>query len=224
MSARGTISIEKYRRLHALNPIFATDNYVISELAARFGVTESTIIADRQYIMKKWWPREECQTTLSEREKQAETYKLLRAMAIESFKRSKQDKEEITTRFDDKVCEDCNGTGRLPQCKCLNCDGTGHVTEEVIVRKVTGQAGDASFLREARACTDSICRLLALDKPAEEKITHVVKGTLNHKIEDKYADADPEAILEAKAALARLRESARSKVIEGKVIEEGEEG
>lgn len=220
------MTAERYRRLHALNQIFATDNYVLPELAARFGVSVQTIINDREYIQKNWWTREENETTLGEREKQAEFYKMLRRELYESWKMSKKGKEKITSRFVDKECEECHGTGKLPLCKCLNCDGTGHVTEEIITREVDGSPGDVSYAREARACTDSICKLLGLNKPVVEKIQHHIDHEHKHivKLETKYADADPEDILAAKAAFSRLEESAKRKTIEGKVAGERDEG
>jgi hypothetical protein len=167
---RGVITAERYRRLRILNPIFAADNYVLEELATRFGVGVDVIIRDREYIHTVWWAREACEETIGEREKQAQFYKMLRHDLYESWKMSKKGKEKITSRFVDKECDECHGTGRLPQCKCLNCDGTGHVTEEVITREVDGSPGDVSYAREARACTDSICKLLCLRRPASRRL------------------------------------------------------
>jgi hypothetical protein len=225
MAAAGIMKAERFRRLRILNPIFATDNYVLPELAARFGVSVQTILNDREYIQKKWWTKEENEATLGEREKQAQFYKMLRHELYESWKMSRKGKEKITSRFVDKECDECHGTGRLPQCKCLNCDGTGHVTEEIITREVDGSPGDVSYAREARACTDSICKLLGLNKPVVEKIEHHVDH--EHKVSldlsEKYRNADPEAVLAAKAAIARLEESAKSSVVEGTVVEREEE-
>jgi hypothetical protein len=222
---RGVITAERYRRLRILNPIFAADNYVLEELATRFGVGVDVIIRDREYIHTVWWAREACEETIGEREKQAQFYKMLRHDLYESWKMSKKGKEKITSRFVDKECDECHGTGRLPQCKCLNCDGTGHVTEEVITREVDGSPGDVNYAREARACTDSICKLLGLNRPVVEKIEHHVDH--EHKVSldlsEKYRNADPEAVLAAKAAIARLGESAKSRVIEGTVVEKEDE-
>jgi hypothetical protein len=210
------LTVGRLIRLRALNPIFATDNYVLEELAARFGVSIATILLDREYIQTKWWAREEDERTISERMKQVEFLKMTRRLAIESYHRSRKDEEEITTKFNDVPCDSCNGTGKLPLCKCLDCDGTGRKTEEVVQRKVRGQAGDASFLSEARRCTETICKLMGLNAPERVAIQHVVKGSVEHTIEleEKYRKADPELILQAKAALARLEES-KAAVVDG---------
>ena len=220
MPPRGTITGGRYRRLRALNPIIVTDNYVIEELAVRFGVSKDTIINDRVYIMSNWWRMEECEATREERLKQVEFLKMTRRLALESYHRSRQDKEEITTRYDDKLCEDCNGTGKLPLCKCLNCEGTGHVTEEVVQRKISGQAGDASFLAEARRCTEAICKLMGLNKPVEERHHYIVEGNVDHEfiVDEKYEHVDPLLIIEAKAAMARLEEAAAKKTVDGEVM------
>jgi hypothetical protein len=99
------------------------------------------------------------------------------------------------------------------------------VTEEVITREVDGSPGDVNYAREARACTDSICKLLGLNRPVVEKIEHHVDH--EHKVSldlsEKYRNADPEAVLAAKAAIARVGESAKSRVIEGTVVEKEDE-
>jgi hypothetical protein len=226
MPAPGILTAERYRRLRALNPILATDNYVLQELANQFGVTVQTILNDREYIQKVWWTREENESTLGEREKQAEMYKMLRREALESWKLSKKGREEITTRFVDKPCEDCNSTGStMPGVKCFNCDGTGHVTEEVTLKKVDGSPGDPSYIREARQCTDSICKLLGLNKPVVEKIQHHIDHEHKHivKLDSRFDDADPEDLLAVKAALARLEESSKQKTIEGTVVKKENE-
>ena len=218
-TAPGTITLERYERLQRMNPLIAQGGYSNQELSARFGVSPEMIAIDKDYIIKNWWASERNEEVKLLRVQRIAELEQIKRLALESYHRSRQDKEEITTRYDNVLCEDCNGTGRLPQCKCLNCDGTGRVNEEVVTRKVSGQAGDSPFLEVARKCTVEIAKMEALYAQPEVKVQHVISGEASvvMTIEQKYKEADPELIIQAKAALARLEESAK-KTVQGQVV------
>lgn len=217
--APNTLTLERYERLQRMNPLIAQGGYSLAELSARFGVTSAQIMQDKDYIINHWWKSERQEEVKLLRIQRITELEQIKRRALESYHRSRQDKEEVTTRYDNVLCEDCNGTGRLPQCKCLNCDGTGRVNEEVVTRKVSGQAGDSPFLEVARKCTVEIAKMEALYAQPEVKVQHVVSGgaEITMTIEQKYKEADPELIIQAKAALARLEESAK-KTVQGEVL------
>lgn len=217
-----TISKERFERLSKLNPLFAQGGYTLSELATRFGITTTQVAADRDYIMENWWREEENEKTRDKRLQRIKELEQVKRLALESYYRSRQDDEEITTRYDKKPCEECHGTGRLPKCKCINCEGIGYVTEEIITRKVKGRPGSAEFLSVAKACVTEICKIEALYKRPELKVQHVITGVVRHGLdEERYRDIDPNLVIDAKASLARLEEAAKNPnpAIEGTVLE-----
>jgi len=223
--APGVISKDRYERLRALNPLFAQGGYTLAELSARFGVSMPVISEDRDYIMANWWRSEAYEETKDARLLRVKELEQIKRFALESYYRSRQDKEEVTTRYDKKECEECHGTGKLPKCRCLNCEGIGYVTEEIISRKVSGNPGDAAFLNTARGCLVDICRLEALFKEPEVKVQHVISGgiTHSHSLENKYRDVDPNLVMDAKRAMALLEEAVMRNVIEGELVEKKED-
>lgn len=218
--APGTLSIERYARLTKLNSLLAQGGYSLTELANRFGVTVTTISVDRDYIIKNWWSSERSEEVRELRLQRIKELEQIKRLALESYHRSRQDAEKITTRYDKVQCDECNGTGKLPLCKCLNCDGTGYVNEETILREVKGQAGDSSFLAIAHRCVAEMAKMEALYAAPEVKVQHVVSGEVRcTSLDDKYADADPEDLIAVKAAFARLEGSTKCRVIDAQPVE-----
>ena len=214
---RKGLTKERYERLNKLNVLLAQGGYSMPELARRFGVADPVIYADRTYIMENWWKdREEHDTTVMRLHRVKELEQLKR-LALESYYRSREDKSETTTSYEKKTCEECDGTGRLPKCKCIACDGLGYAMEEKVITKVSGRAGSAEFLHEARACVQEIAKLEALYKIPEQRNVHIFSGAVAHthvQLEKKYAGVDHELILRAKVAMALLEEAAeRNKLV-----------
>lgn len=217
----GAISRERYVRLQQLNPLLASGSYTITELANRFGVNPGIIHADREYIYENWWKSEHREEVADARLQRVKELEHIKKLALESYHRSRQDKEEVTTRYDKTICDECQGTGKLPKCTCIACEGLGYVMEEVITRKIAGQAGDCSFLETARKVIIDICKLEALAKDPEIKVQHVVSGDVRHSVEleKRFTDVDPELIIQAKLALARLEQASKEgPFIEGEVL------
>ena len=206
MGATGTLSPQRMDRLAKLNPILAIGGYTLQELSARFGVSTKQISNDRIYIEQNWWPVEQSQKTKAIRRRREIELEQLKRFAIESYKRSRQDKEEITTSYDKRTCTECGGTGKLPKCRCLNCEGLGYVLDEKVTRKVSGQAGDASFLNSAINCVVQMIKLRGLQIEVVKK--HVLNGAVGveHTYVDpnRFRDVDPELVLEARGAIARI--------------------
>jgi DnaJ-class molecular chaperone len=217
----GAISRERYVRLQKLNPLLASGAYTLAELANRFGVNPGVIYADREYIYQNWWKSEHREEVAEARLQRIKELEHIRKLALESYHRSRQDKEEVTTRFDKKECDECGGSGKLPKCTCIACEGLGYVMEEVMTRKVQGQPGSCEFLEEARKITIDICKIEALFKDPEVKVQHVVSGDVKHSVEleKRFTDVDPELIIQAKLALARLEQASKEgPFIEGEVL------
>lgn len=217
--APGTISRERYVRLQELNPLLATGTYTLSELATRFGVTTGVIVHDRDYIYENWWKSEHREEVAEARLQRVKELEYIKRLALESYQRSRKDKTEVTTRYDKKECEECKGTGKLPKCICIACEGTGFVMEEVVTRKVAGQAGEGGFLETARKVTMDICKLEALFKDPGVMVQHVISADVRYSVEleTKYSDVDPELIIQAKLALARLEQASNVPIIEGEI-------
>ncbi len=220
MTKPGCLTKERYIRLQALNPLLAQGTYTMQELATRFGVNINVICGDRDYIYENWWKSEHREEVEDERARRIKELEYIKRLALESYFRSRQDHEETTTRYDKRICEECEGTGKLPKCTCINCEGLGYVMEEIITRKISGQAGDNAFLQTARAITLDVCKMQALFKNPEVKVQHVVSANVHHTValEEKYEDVDPELILQAKIALARLEQAGGQNVIEGDIL------
>ena len=223
--AAGALTRERFERLQKLNQLFAQGGYTLTELAARFGVSVGTIASDRKYIMEKWWSEEESEKTREKRLRRIKELEQIKRLALESYYRSRMDREEVTTKYDRVPCPECYGTGKLPKCKCLECEGTGYKIEEVVFRKVAGTPGDAQFLQVAKSATVELCKIEALYKQPSVKVQHVVSGGVRHSVdlEEKYSDVDPELILAAKVALARLEDASKVPLIEGEFTVRTEE-
>jgi hypothetical protein len=130
-------------------------------------------------------------------------------------------------------CETCDGTGMKGSNGewCKACEGEGEIKSEVTTTKVSGQAGDSSFLRIAQAAMAEVNRLQGLHKvrnktnksdPLRAEVLHMHLGADSAK----YLNASADAIIDAKSALEKLRlevvKAKGSGVVEGEVV--GEEG
>ena len=225
--APGTISIERYRRLQVLNDCFSRGGYTLNELAARFGVTMGVIAEDRRYIMENWWAEEENHATRDKRLQRIKELEQIKRFALESYTRSRQDKEKLTTKFDTNKCENCED-GKTAFGKCLDCEGTGYVHEEVVTREITGQAGDASFLKVAKDCVTELLKVEALYMQPEVKVQHVLSGEIRHRTDShkRFEGIDPDSVIEAKVVLAKLEMKAMKvkDVVDGNVVNERDGG
>ena len=87
---------------------------------------------------------------------------------------------------------------------CKACKGEGTVLVEVVTKKVKGQAGDASFLREFRENMTAAAKLKGLF-PKERAMPPLQLNADNLYIHGgiDYTKADPKTILKFKTGAAR---------------------
>jgi len=127
-----------------------------AQLAIRHGVSISTTHKDVHTILREM---NEESKELGKREFALSLHRLEDNIkeASMAWERSKENKEEIRTEYQKRKCQDCQGTGiedgeEDGEEWCVRCEGKGEYIEEVVTTKVTGQAGDVSFLKERREC------------------------------------------------------------------------
>jgi len=170
-------------------------------LAARYGISQQSIGNDISVILGD----------MREENKQVAKAELLIALsrmednykeASKAWRKSKRNKEEVVTDRVKKVCVACRGTGMRnadPDTEewCPLCNGDGFIIQEKITRRVTGQAGDPSFLKERRELIKFRCFLLGIpDKSPDEKPI----------ININFANISNDKILKALSAIEQLRE------------------
>ena len=96
---------------------------------------------------------------------------------------------------------------------CDFCKGDGRIMQEETTIKEKGQAGDAGLLKVAKDAFTECARLKGLHVKKTDKVK--VSGAIGHahilaRGQIDLSRATPEAILDAKASLARLRLEAKS--------------
>lgn len=131
-----------------------------NDIADRLGVTKLTVINDSKAIWREQrdFDRATTRRKLTKRVAQLE-HKLYESYM--AWERSKRNEETITTDYIDRECQTCNGTGFDGTGKqwCVDCDGLGKKTQEVLHRKVRGQAGDAAHMNAMLKALDQICKM-----------------------------------------------------------------
>ncbi len=187
-------------------------------LAVRYGVSQFTAHLDVHAILKEM---NEEQKDLGKQELIMTLYRLEDNYnkASVAFERSKESKEEVRIEYQKRKCKDCDGTGMEDGNKdtnvwCVICKGDGYIIEEVVTRKVTGQAGDPRFLQERRECIKMKCYLLGL-KP-ENKGGRPPYKEISHDTTINVVGIETDQIIAALQGLHVLKRAA----IEAKIIEE----
>ena len=187
-------------------------------LAARHGVCPITAHRDVHAILKE----------MNEEQKELGKQELIIALnrlddnireATNAWERSKQNKEEIRTEYLKKECKECKGIGMKDGNEdieewCEKCNGEGWHMEEVITRKISGQAGDPAFLKERRECIKTKMYLLG-HKPVD-KGGRPPKNVHLHNTSINVTNIDSKEVLDALVGLNTLKRAA----LEAKVIEE----
>lgn len=204
------------KRMMRLEQMILRGNTNQSQLAAAFGVDQSTVCHWIREIEADWKKREydKLDDRRRYRIKQLEN---IVSMALASYDRSRLDEEEFT--ISQKTCPICDGTKEMKQdgttTKCRGCDGVGYVQTEQT--KVKGKAGESSFLKVAVDTIKEIGRLEGL-YPEKSGITrrsalvesHVGEdGVLRQRIDELYVDAPDDMIVQALSDLDRLEEAAK---------------
>lgn len=199
------------------------------ELAAAFGKPVTVLARDMMDVRDRW---------LAHSPKNAEHAKITRIrqlehlgiLALDSYQRSRQDVEEITTQ--DRGCTNCIGTGKVApdpskpnaETKCPECAGRGVVSVET--RKIKGQAGDASFLKMAKEAFIEAAKIEGVISTSTLSLknlsaTAAQLGDSELKLEatEITLEAPLEVLLRAKALLEEIHQGRKKgtvKVIENK--------
>lgn len=130
------------------------------DLAIRYGVADSTICQCLKRI-RAIIQEDFREDTIADFERRIKQLEDVQGKANLAWERSKENSEELRIQYVKVKCPDCKGTGMQEDGEtwCEKCDGKGTVTDEVISRKVVGQAGDPRFLSLVNECTKEIARL-----------------------------------------------------------------
>ena len=198
-----------------------------SQMAAAFGVSPDTIENDIIFIRANWLEQNKA-TAQENAAKRILQLEHIAHLALLSFERSRQDKTERTIvekACDNPLCKEGiimdNISGKNSECP--RCLGTCKVSVETV--KVSGQAGDSSFLNAAKACVSECARIegvypnhtniLQKFTKTETKIHESEDGQkIVQTIQELYVQAPDDEVVNALAMLERLRESAKTKVLE----------
>lgn len=215
------IALATARRRRSVERDYIAGLVSITDLAVRYGVSISTISNDLKAIFYSWKEQEEEQ--LEELRKPIDRTHAVRALtevwrlAGQGFKRSQQNKEQITTEYKQVECEDCKGTGWKDGDEnsgewCPTCDGDKTKTVEQVTVKRTGQAGDPAFLRVGVDAIREVARLKALypEKPAGGN-NQIDLNVYNLSVDPN--DTDPDDIFQAKMLVARMGKAGAKRAI-----------
>ena len=139
------------RRRRVTKAILERPGITQRELAAKEGVKQNTISGDIKVIMDEWVNTDVRRTKVKVAYLSHQLLHLI-SESYQSYLRSRQDEEEVTTRIEPHPCRDCKSTGKINDKECKRCEGTGKMNEEIVTRRIKGQAGDATFIR---VCLDA---------------------------------------------------------------------
>lgn len=204
-------AVEQYKRQRKVECAMLRGHVGQQELATRYGVSQHTISKDMLAIRQRWAlsSKDSAKYRRLHRIKQLE--EVFRC-AMESYERSRRDEEELVTQYKPQKCCDCGGVGKVELEDCTACQGTGRVVVEATTRRVRGQAGDASFLNQARQTLMNIAKLEGLTVPptsvrAQQAV--VIQQTVAVEGEDAnpFIDVPKDVLLDARRALQRLQQA-----------------
>jgi hypothetical protein len=215
--------IAKLEQLFRLEELVLRGEQSNEKLAIRLGIPVQIVEQDMVVIRARWQTR-----TGTLEQKRAESIAWAEAAALNVWNQwevSKQNQETITTAYEDRLCKDCKGTGwedgkEASGKWCMTCKGDGFKTVEVVTRKVTGQAGDPSLLREYREFKRLAGYYRGIDAKLKKKEGNqgqnnvVVVPTMN------FSGAGDDELLEAKKMLLKLAGGTAGKVTDVEVNKE----
>ena len=209
--------IARRKRLVKLDIMLLKGTSSQEEMAAAFGVSQSTICQDIKLIKKRWLEADG-EKARAKRAKRIKQLELAAQLAITSFERSRNDAEEITTTTRMEACPRCNGRGETTDHdECPHCKGKGEKEMEVTTRKIKGNPGDAAFINTYRDCVKESAKLEAL-YPRHQAVKRKRSGPSQHlhlhaNGQGAYDNVSSATILAAKEALENLKAEARKDVI-----------
>lgn len=198
---------ERLKRIGKLFKAYIEGNYnTQQELSAWLGVSEGQISQDMKVvraILREQFDEEEAKEDLIKRIKQHEA---IIGKAFRDYEVSRQPSEEISTRYEKRPCRRCKGEGEKEGIKCERCDGLGYNVEELVTKKVSGQAGDPRFLSTIQKSIDALCKLMGhvQEKPSR------VEGRLEVEVTQNYEGIPAELALQHRKLTLRLQEMSTS--------------
>lgn len=206
-------TIAKQKRLVKVNEMLLHGYTNQEQMAAAIGVSPRVM---SYYIkeIREGWDQERKKRGYDGLAICIKKMELLQQLSLNSFESSKQNEETIMTTITPQRCTVCND-GMVSETEwCKICNGEGEIMVETVTRKVRGQAGDSSFLKEFRESVKECAKLLGLyptKKPIElpKPDTHL-HAHIHQNGTSSLSGADPEALLDAREALLRLKQSIES--------------
>ena len=195
-----------------------------NNLAARHGVGQATIHHDIKAILIQMKEEDE-ERAMAQRSIAIGRLEDVVREATVAFEKSKQNKEEVRIEYKKRICNDCDGTGMedgnaISEKWCETCEGLGTTVQEHITKKVTGTAGDSSFLKEKREAVKQQAYILGLIQKGDRHIHEHAGDTTVINVEN----ISPDKILEAMQVLENLASEVKNNlpnsIIEVKAIEE----
>lgn len=216
---------ERERRLDRIEQMMLRGIKNQAAMARAFGISECMLSKDVALIRKRWGNRDPDERELQRREHIVQIEDILR-LSLNAFDRSRKDIEEFSISI--RPCDNCNGAGRVTnratgvEEMCRLCGGKGKSVTEVT--KVKETPGDPSFLKLAKECVVEVARMQGVYPDGKigvlSRITETegIGGNIREKTEELYLTAPTDTLIEAMAAIDRLKRS-NKKSLQNAVIE-----
>jgi len=180
------------------------------DIAIKHGTTDHTVCVCLKRI-KNILQEEFKEDSVADKERRIKQLEDVQAKANLAWERSKQNSEELRIQYVKVKCPDCKGTGMQEDKEtwCESCEGKGNVSEELLTRRVVGQAGEPRFLSLVNECIKEISRLNGLypekgktgdkESPEGDKHLHLHLGE-----GDKV---DPDILIQMRRLMIQAEES-----------------
>lgn len=203
--------IQKQVRLVKIEQLLRKGITNQNALAARLGISQPTV---SKYVAEIYdnWLHDNPRSARKARMLRVRQLEHVAVQAIDSYERSRKDQEEVTTVYQPVRCKGCKGTGwkdgkEETEKWCEYCDGSGTTLQEVVTRKIKGQAGDAAFLKTAKDAIAECAKIMGLYRKEKKEEKPLEGGNTFVMIDGRQADlstVSSNLLLQAREALYRL--------------------
>lgn len=192
-----------------------------TELSNAFGISVECVSKWRNEVRRRRLGSH--QELEDNRQERIAALNLIKHKAMTAYDRSCQDAEEYFTTYKD--CSVCKGSGKAKEDKdCDKCQGYG--TVEVTNHKITGQAGDVSYLQLAKEIEIEIAKLQGLH-PLGNRGMHLqrtavrIGGEIEEEVMSLFVETDDQQVMALSQALVLIDEALDRKSNKGDVIDVG---
>jgi len=197
------------------------------DLATKYGISDTSVSVYLLQI-KEIIDEDFKEETVADKNRRIKQLEDVQAKANLAWERSKQNSEELRIQYVKVKCRDCKGTGMQEdgQTRCETCEGSGRVTDEVVSRRVTGQAGEPRFLSLVNECVKEISRLNGhypekgrkKDESEGDKHLHLHLG--------EGGKVDPDILIQMRRLMIQAEESrnGNGQVLEESTVDEEKKG